>query len=294
MFPEAGYSFDGRATVLPDTLGSFVKMMKVPVVAVVHRGNYLHAPFWNFRQKRRVPLHTTMTKILTPEEIATLSVAELNERIVGALQYDDYRYQEENGILITEPYRAEGIHKILYKCPACLTESKMNSRGTKLFCECCGKSWELTENGSLAAEDGSTEFSRVPDWFEWERGEVRREIEAGTYSYTDEVDVYSLPGCWKFEPLGKATLTHDAEEGFILRGHYNGQDYEMQRKPLEINSLHVEYDFPHIKPLDCLDISTENDSFYCYPTKENVVTKLAFATEEIYQKHYKNVRKKTS
>ena len=35
---------------------------------------------------------------------------------------------------------------------------------------------------------------------------------------------------------------------------------------------------------DCVDISTENDSFYCYPTKENVVTKLAFATEIIYQK----------
>lgn len=26
-------------------------------------------------------------------------------------------------------------------------------------------------------------------------------------------------------------------------------------------------------------------SLYCYPTKENVVTKLAFATEEIYKLH---------
>jgi hypothetical protein len=31
-----------------------------------------------------------------------------------------------------------------------------------------------------------------------------------------------------------------------------------------------------------VDISTENDSFYCYPKKENVVTKLAFATEILY------------
>ena len=31
-----------------------------------------------------------------------------------------------------------------------------------------------------------------------------------------------------------------------------------------------------------VDISTENDSFYCYPTKQNIVTKLAFATEELY------------
>ena len=34
---------------------------------------------------------------------------------------------------------------------------------------------------------------------------------------------------------------------------------------------------------DCFDISTEKDSFYCYPTKQNVVTKLSFATEELYK-----------
>jgi hypothetical protein len=53
----------------------------------------------------------------------------------------------------------------------------------------------------------------------------------------------------------------------------------------------VEYGFPHVTPFDCVDISTENDSFYCYPTKENVVTKLAFATEEIYKLHEPEVKR---
>jgi len=44
----------------------------------------------------------------------------------------------------------------------------------------------------------------------------------------------------------------------------------------------VEYDYCYIKPYDCVDISTENDSFYCYPAKPNVITKLGFATEELY------------
>ena len=52
---------------------------------------------------------------------------------------------------------------------------------------------------------------------------------------------------------------------------------------MQTNSLHIEYDYCYLKPLDCVDISTENDSFYCYPeTAKNVVTKLAFATEELY------------
>ena len=100
-----------------------------------------------------------------------------------------------------------------------------------------------------------------------------------------------MPGCWKFEPLGNAKLTHDTDEGFIIEGHYNGKDYRIQRKPIEINSLHVEYDFQHIKPFDCIDISTENDSFYCYPTKPNVITKLGFATEILYQRAIDKTRK---
>ena len=63
-----------------------------------------------------------------------------------------------------------------------------------------------------------------------------------------------------------------------------------------MNSLHVEYDYCYIKPLDCFDSSTENDSFYCYPkNRENVITKLAFATEILYERHAaetKRVKKK--
>lgn len=290
MYPEARYSPCGTSSYLPDSLGMLVKTCRVPVVTVLHRGNYLHAPFWNSRKKRKVPLHTTLTKILTPEEIDVLSVEEINQRLKEALTYDDYKYQRENGILITEKYRAEGMHKILYQCPNCLTEHKMDSYGTEIFCTECNKRWHLNEDGTLSALTGETEFSHVPDWFEWEREQVKKQLDNGTYRFEDTVDVHSMPGCWKFEPLGSAKLTHDFENGFVLEGHYNGQDYRIQRKPLQINSLHVEYDFPHIKPFDCVDISTENDSFYCFPTKENVVTKLAFATEIIYQKKYEQLR----
>ena len=291
MYPEARYSPCGTTSYIPDSLGMLVRRNKVPVVAVVHRGNYLHAPFWNFRKKRKVPLHTTMTQIITAEEAQTLSTAEINERIKAALTYDDYRYQKDNGIRITEPFRAEGLHKILYHCPHCRTEFQMASEGTALFCKACGKRWTLNENGTLSAVDGETEFAHIPDWFEWEREQVHEEIERGEYHFSDTVDVHSMPRCWRFMPLGQATLTHDPENGFVLEGHYRGKDYRIQRMPLETNSLHVEYDFPHIKPFDCLDISTENDSFYCFPTKENVVTKLAFATEEIYRKHLPKIRR---
>lgn len=209
-----------------------------------------------------------------------MTVEEINAALKEAFQYDDYRYQKENGIKITEPYRAEGLHKVLYQCPHCLEEFKMDSQGTELFCTACGKRWN--EDGNLEALSGETEFRHIPDWFQWERTQVRKQIENGTYSFCDEVEVYSLPRVLRYIPLGKARLTHDCENGFVLHGHYRGQDYHIERTPGQTNSLHVEYDFGPLKKQDYVDISTENDSFYCRPSKKNVITKLAFATEELY------------
>ena len=223
-----------------------------------------------------------MTQILTSEQIESMSVDEINEAVRKAFEYDEYKYQKDNGIKITEPYRAEGLHKILYQCPKCGAESKMESIGAEIYCTECGKRWILNEDGSLSGNDGVTEFDHIPDWFAWEREQVRNQIARGEYCFEDEVEVYSLPRCWKFEKLGKAKLTHDTKNGFVLEGFYNGEPYKIQRKPIENNGLHIEYDYCYIKPQDCVDISTNNDSFYCFPAKENVITKLAFATEEIY------------
>jgi len=291
MYPEARYSPCGTTSYLPDSLGGLVKMNHVPVVAVVHHGNYLRAPFWDFRRKRKVPLHTTMTQILSADQVASMTAEEINQAIQEALTYDEYQYQLDNDIRITEPYRAEGMHKVLYQCPHCHTEFQMASKGTRLFCQACGKGWQLLENGRLAAEEGETEFPHIPHWFEWEREQVRRQVLDGTYAFEDTVDVYSMPGCWKFPSLGQAKLTHDPVNGWVLEGHYNDKDYRIQRTPLQMNSLHVEYDWFRIRRADCLDISTDQDSFYCYPTQQNVVTKLAFATEEIFQMHLAEKRK---
>ena len=163
----------------------------------------------------------------------------------------------------------------------------MDSQGAELFCTACGKRWHWREDGDLEAVEGETEFTHIPDWFAWERQQVKAQIENGTYCFEDDVEVFSLPHIYRYIPLGQAKLTHDMENGFVLHGHYRGQDYHIQRTPEQTNSLHVEYDFVPLKGKDYVDISTENDSFYCRPTKQNVITKLAFATEELYLRSMK-------
>lgn len=294
MYPEARYTPCGTTAFLPDSLGKLVKMNKVPVVAVVHRGNHLYAPFWDFRRKRKVPFHTTVEQILTPEQIEQMTPEQINAVLRRALAYDDYRYQKENGIRITEPFRAEGLHKVLYQCPHCQSEFKMGSQGAEIFCGECGKRWRWNEDGTLQALSGETEFDHIPDWFEWERRQVRAQIDSGSYAFSSQVEVYSLPRCWRYIPLGTARLTQDPENGFVLEGEYRGKPYRIQRTPQQTNSLHVEYAFGPLGRRDFVDISTENDSFYCCPEQSNVLTKLAFATEEIYQRSKRPSRAKTT
>ena len=285
MYPEARYSPVGTTAILPESLGKLVKMNKVPVVVLLHHGNYLHTPFWNYRKARKCPLYTTMTQILTAEQVENMSADQINAAIREAMTYDEYKWQKEQNIRITEPYRAEGLHKVLYQCPACGVEHEMASEGAQLFCKACGKRYEMDDLGQLHALEGETEFAHIPDWYEWQRGNVRAQIEAGEYAFEDEVDVYSLPGCMKFEDLGKGVLKHDPQNGFVLEGFYRGKPYRIERAPLGMYGVHVEYDYCYVRPEDCIDISTNNDSFYCYPTKKNVVTKLSLATEEIYKLH---------
>ena len=163
----------------------------------------------------------------------------------------------------------------------------MHSEGAELFCDACGKRWLWQEDGYLKALEGETEFDHIPDWFHWQRQQVSQQIDRGEYGFCEEVEVFSLPRVWRYIPLGKARLTHDPKTGWTLEGHYRGEDYRINRQCAQTNSLHVEYDFGPLKSRDFVDISTENDSFYCRISTPGMITKLGFATEELYLRSQK-------
>ncbi len=282
MYPEARYTNVGTTALIPDVVGKLVKKNKVPLVVMIHHGNYLNAPFWDFRQYRKVPFKATMKQVLTAEQVQSMSVDEINQVIHREMHYDDYEWQKENNIKITEDFRADGLNKILYQCPHCMTEGKMIGKGIHLTCEECGKQWKMTELGEMKALDGETEFSHIPDWYEWERQNVRQQLLDGTYKYEDDVKVYSLPGV-EFIEIGDAHVTHDLENGFVLTGHYNGHDYRIQRSTKSLYTLHIEFLYKKLNMSDNFDISIKDDSFYCISEKKDIVTKLMFATEEAHK-----------
>lgn len=279
LFPEARYSLDGCTSYLPQSLGKMVKVLKVPVVVLMIHGNFVTCPQWNKKNKKTY-VEAEMKPIISAEEAGTLSVDMINQRIAEQFCYDDFAWQKQNHIRIDDAGRAEGLHSLLYKCPSCNTEGKMNSGGITLWCDCCKKTWEMDEYGELHAVSGKTEFSHIPDWSNWERACVRKEIEEGTYYFEDDVRVETLPGSLKFYKQGMGKFIQTSE-GTTIRCHCYNEPYELFRSAKSLESMHIEYDY--LGRGDCADVSVPEDSFWCYFTKRDVITKLSFATEEIHK-----------
>jgi hypothetical protein len=149
----------------------------------------------------------------------------------------------------------------------------------------------MTELGELAADNGETEFSHIPDWYEWERAEVRREVEAGTYRFTSACHVDSLPNAKGYIKLGTGRITHDMN-GFRLEGAGpDGSAFGMVKTVPSLYACHIEYDYLG-KYGDCIDLNTLEDTYYIYPHGEDFsVTKIALATEELYLHHRRVMQK---
>ncbi|OGO88156.1 MAG: hypothetical protein A2Y15_00310 [Clostridiales bacterium GWF2_36_10] len=282
IFPEARYSLCGTTSDLPDALFGITSYLNVPVVTLIMHGHHVNSPFWNTGGRGAKPLEATMTQIITAEEAALISNEEVAKRIKEKFVYDDFAWQRDNHIKIKYKNRAKRLHRILYKCPNCNTEYKTESFKNIIRCKACGKNWIMSEYGELSASSGDTEFTHIPDWYEWQRDKVKEEIKEGRYSFSSKVIVRSLPNARGHINLGEGLLTHNSN-GFKLVGNYQGEHYEIKFPVKSMYACHIEYNYLG-KYGDCVDLNTLTDTYYCYPqTDEFSVTKLALATEELFK-----------
>ncbi len=164
----------------------------------------------------------------------------------------------------------------------------MNSRDTAIWCENCGARWEMDEYGKLRRQNGEDVFTHVPDWYRWERQNVRDEVRAGRYRFEDTVRLEHLVNCQiGFRAIGNVLFTHD-ERGFTLSGKLdNGEDFFLNRSVPSLSSCHIEYDF-HKKGITkrgfAIEVANLNDTYFVFPLNSgDHLTKIHFATEELFR-----------
>lgn len=279
MYPEASYSFDGTATPLPDGVAKCLKVLNIPVIFVRTYGAFQHDPLYNNLQLREVDISATVEYLFSPAQLADLSANEINSILKDRFSFDNFQWQKDNNISVKEPFRADCLNRVLYKCPHCLSEGTMHGEGTTITCSKCGKTYELTEFGELKATDGDTEFSHIPDWYRWERECVRNELKDGTYNLDIPVDIRVLKGTKAIYDVGSGRLTHD-NSGFHLTGCDGALDY--RQKPINSYSLYSDFYWYEIGDMIC--IGKADMLYYCFPkVPGDIVAKTRLAAEELYK-----------
>ena len=279
MYPEAGYSFDGTATSLPRKMGVLLKKFDVPVIMIESFGAFSRNPLYNELQVRKsVPVSAKAKCLFTQEQVRQLSVQELSDGVDAAFGFDQFQWQGQQKLEINEPFRADGLHRILYKCAACGAEGHMEGKGTGLTCKACGKHYELTPLGKLEADDGTTEFPHIPDYYAWERQQVRQEILDGSYRMETNVKIGMLVDYKALYMVGEGKLVHDLN-GFTLTGCNGRLNYT--QKPLNSYNLNADYYWYEIG--DIIGLGNSDVLYYCFPTGDVSVAKARLATEEMYK-----------
>ena len=279
MYPEASYSFDGTCTPLPRKMGVLLKKLDVPVIMIETFGAFSRNPLYNELQIRKgVKISAKAYCLFTREQIKESSVAQLGEQLDRAFGFDHFQWQKDQNLSIDVPFRADGLHRILYQCAHCGAEGHMEGKGSHLTCHSCGKQYLLTPLGELEALQGETEFSHIPDYYAWEREQVRKELQEGTYRLETDVDIGMLVDFKHIYMVGSGHLTH-SKEGFHLTGCDGRLDYV--HSPKSSYGLYADYYWYEIGDVIC--IGTSDCLYYCFPKDTTPVAKTRLAAEELYK-----------
>ena len=130
----------------------------------------------------------------------------------------------------------------------------------------------------MKALEGETEISHIPDYYKWERQQVRQEILDGTYLLDTDVDIVMQVDYKTFYRVGEGHLIHD-NSGFTLTGCDGKLHYT--QPPQFSYSLYCDYYWYEID--DVIGIGDNEVHYFLFPKNHAPVAKVRLATEEMYK-----------
>lgn len=174
MMPEARLSTVGRFEDIQESTFDFIKKMGVHVYVINIRGDYLAKPKWGRGIRRGSLVEAELNPLFTPEEIAQMSTQDIQTKVLDALYYDELEWLKERpDVRYRSKRMAEGLENILTRCPECNGRYTMKTKGSELYCEKCSLKVKLDQRYSF---DEGFRFESFPDWYEWQKEEMRKEI----------------------------------------------------------------------------------------------------------------------
>ena len=248
IFPEGRLSCYGRTLPITEGTAELIKKLGINLYSWKAEGAYLTFPKWREPGENRCGrINSSVKLLLTADEIKEKSVSEIKEITANAILNDDELAMD--GVEYKSDAMANGLDKILYKCPKCQKEGGITAEGNTVKCE-CGLEATLDNYYKLHGAP----FERVNDWFAWQQNSIDTECE--------HLEAKVKLGC----PGEDGFMDENAGEGeayidkdvFRLSGTLHGEAIEFSISPEKIGA------FP-ITPGRHFDIYHHGKLIYVYP-----------------------------
>ena len=245
FMPEGMNSITGMSQpVMPGT-GKLLKKLGVNVYYTKISGGYLSYTK-HCLDERIGRTEVVVDKMFSPEELASMTDIQIEDRMNQLLAHDDYIWNSDKHIEFkTRQPMAKGLDTLLYMCPKCGALYKMSCEGDRMTCTACGNTIEMGKDGSIKpVGEGSICPPLVTDWTIMEREKAARDVLKEDFEFSDHVKVGTLPdykyltGSTTAEITGEGTLTL-TRQGLHYEGTLKGKAAQFDRNRLSDGSIYI-------------------------------------------------------
>ena len=200
MAPEGNRTFSGETIYMSDAVAPLAKKMKLPIVLYRLEGGYGVQPRWS-DVVRKGKMRSYVSRVIEPEEYATLSNEELFDLIKSELYVDE----SVADACFRSDQKAEYLERAMYVCPFCgLTTYE--SHGNEITCKTCGRTVTYGEDKSLKGVGFDFPFPFVKQWYQHQESVINAlDVLAHTETplYTDQANFSEVIVYKNKKPIAK-------------------------------------------------------------------------------------------
>ncbi len=149
MFAEGARSWNGITAPVLSSTGKLIKSSRSALVTYKVTGGYFVSPLWSNGPTRRGKIHGEVVNIYTAEEIADMSVKQINDIIKNDLYENAYSTQSQKNYKYKGRNLAQQMECFLYYCPNCGAIDSLHSKKNTVTCDKCNHSFTYDKYGSI-------------------------------------------------------------------------------------------------------------------------------------------------
>ena len=200
--PEGNRTYSGKNCYMNPAIAPLARKLGLPLALFRLEGGYGVHPRWSDAVRKGNGMRGYVSRVVEPEEYASLSDAELSELIEREL----YVNECETGGIYPSGKSAEYLERAYYVCAHCGL-SEFYSKGDTVSCKKCGRAARYLPDKTFEGVGCDFPFKNTVEWYDYQCDFIRAldlTKHCDEPMYTDKAMISEVALYKKKIPIGKS------------------------------------------------------------------------------------------